>query len=83
MKQVFESLKIVGNTALLSMLYILTTEDALSFIIYRLSLFGTHRLISETGVRIHFDGMLYGKMWYLIVLMPDLCPLSYFLLIFK
>ena len=47
MKQAFETLSIVGNTALLSMLYILTPEGALSFIIYRISLFGTHQLISE------------------------------------
>ena len=39
MKQAFEALNIVGNTALLSMLYILTPEGALSFIIYRISLF--------------------------------------------
>ena len=39
MKQAFEALNIVGNTALLSMLYILTPECALSFIIYRIYLF--------------------------------------------
>ena len=55
MKQAFEALNIVGNTALLSMLEILTPEGALSFIIYRISLFGTHRLISKNGARGHFD----------------------------
>ena len=39
MKQAFEALNIVGNTALLSMLYILTPEGAFSFIIYRISPF--------------------------------------------
>ena len=39
MKQAFEGLNIVSNTALLSMLYILTPEGALLFIIYRISLF--------------------------------------------
>ena len=39
MKQAFEALNIVGNTALLSMLNILTPEGALSFIIYRISPF--------------------------------------------
>ena len=53
MIQAFEALNIVGNTALLSMLYILTPEGALSFIGY--PFFGTHRLISENGARSHFD----------------------------
>ena len=35
MKQAFEALNIVGNTALLSMLYVLTPEGALSFIILK------------------------------------------------
>ena len=55
MKQAFEALNIVGNTALLSILYILTPEGALSFIIYRIYLFGTHRLISENGARSHLS----------------------------
>ena len=55
MKQAFEGLNIVSNTALLSMLYILTPEGAFSFIIIEYHFLGTHRLISENGVRIHFD----------------------------
>ena len=39
MIEAIEALYIVGNTALLSMLYILTPEGALSFIIYSISLF--------------------------------------------
>ena len=37
MKQAFEALNIVGNTARISILYILTPEGALSFIIYRIT----------------------------------------------